>query len=263
MTGAAGSGAAAAEAVYDASEVLRLVDDHVALVLLFGALSFGCLFVYFIETARLGFRHQAAPMTLTAVTAFVAHDGNFVLNAGDWFDGYDHWLLKGFWAALVVTTCIELVFLSTVIRYGREEIAPNLTQPQFTGACLAALVAAISLWAVFKASIDDPLYLTTFMLTIAWCLPSITALYLRRGVRRGMSTRQLVAYVGMTLGYVLLTIVVFELRELWWIALCTLTVAWGTIMAVAVSRAPAWEADTAPRRSRLTAVGGPLDSSAA
>jgi hypothetical protein len=250
--------------VYDAHEVLRLVDDHTVLVLLFGGLSFGCLFVYFIETARLGFRHRAAPMTLTAVAAFIAHDGNFVLNFDDWFDRYDHWLLQGFWLALVATTCFELVFFSLIVRHGREELAPRLSQPQFTGACVGALAAGIALWAVFKASVDDPLYLTTFMLTITWCLPSLTTLYLRRGVRRGISVRQLVAYWGMTLGYVLLTIVVFEFRSFWWIALCAVTLAWGAALAWAVSRAPAWEPepDSAPRRSELDfAPGAPLESS--
>jgi len=249
--------------VYDPHEVLRLVDERTALVLLFGGLSFGCLFVYFIETARLGFRHRVAPMTLTAVTAFVAHDGNFVLNVDDWFSTYDHWLLKGFWLALVITTCLELVFLATIIRYGREEMAPHLSQPQFITVSMGALVAAVSLWAVFKANVDDPLYLTTFLLTITWCLPSLTALHLRRGVRRGMSVRQLVAYCGMTLGYVLLTIVVFEFRSFWWIALCAVTLAWGVAITWSVSRAPAWEPAPAARAPRLTPGVEPVESSVA
>ena len=246
--------------MYDPHEVLRLVDQRTALVLLFGGLSFGCLFVYFIETARLGFRHQVAPMTLTAVTAFIAHDGNFVVNFDDWFHKYDHWLLKGFWLALVVTTCFELVFLRAIVRFGREELAPGSSQQQFTAVCMGALIAGMALWSVFKASIDDPLYLTTFMLTIAWCLPSSTALFLRRGIRRGISVRQLQAYWGMALGYVLLTIVVFEFRTFWWIALCTVTLAWGAVLAWAVSRAPAWEPPAAERASRLTTIPGPLES---
>jgi len=227
--------------MYDPHEVLRLVDDNVVLVLLFGGLSFGSLFIYFGETMRLGFAHHVAPMTLIATTTFVAHDGNFVLNFDDWFNGFDHWLLQGFWAALVITTCIEFVFLWLIVRYGRAEIAPGLSQRQFAIACGLALVGAVALWAVFKSSIDDPLYLTSFMLTISWCLPSSTTLYLRRGVRRGISTRQLGAYWFMALGYVLLTIVVFEFREFWWIALCAVTLAWGAGLWWLVARAPAWE----------------------
>lgn len=170
-------------------------------------------------------------------------------------------MLKGFWLALLITTCFELVFLATIIRFGREEIAPHLSQPQFTAVCIGALVVAVALWAVFKANVDDPLYLTTFLLTITWCLPSLTALHLRRGVRRGMSVRQLVAYCGMALGYVLLTIVVFEFHSFWWIALCVVTLAWGAVVAWAVSRSPAWEPPAA--RSRLTGVAEPLDSPAA
>jgi hypothetical protein len=242
--------------MYDASEVLQRIDDHLALVLVFGGLSFGCLFVYFYETARLGFAHRCAPMTLLAVSVFVVHDGNFVINFSDWFNKYDHWLFKGFWAALVLTTCFELVFLWTIIKFGREEMAPRLSQRQFTLACLGGVVVAAVAWAAFKVNIDDPLYLISFMLTIFWCLPSITTLYMRRGVRRGMSVRQLWAYCGMTLGYVLLTIVVFQFHAFWWIALCAVTLGWGGLMLWAVSRAPAWEPEPVTPRGR-TAVGEP------
>jgi uncharacterized membrane protein len=245
--------------MYDASEVLQRIDDHLALVLIFGGLSFGCLFVYFYETARLGFAHRCAPMTLLAVSVFVVHDGNFVINFDDWFNGYDHWLFKGFWAALVVTTCFELVFLWTIIKFGREEMAPRLSQRDFTFACLGGVVAAAAGWAAFKESIDDPLYLISFMLTIFWCLPSISTLYMRRGVRRGMSVRQLWAYCGMTLGYVLLTIVVFQFHAFWWIALCTVTLGWGVGMLLAVSRAPSWEPEIAtPRGSSRVGEPAPV-----
>jgi hypothetical protein len=239
--------------MYEASEVLQRIDDNLALVLIFGGLSVGCLFVYFWETARLGFAHRVAPMTLLAVSVFVAHDGNFVINFEDWWSTYDHWLFKGFWIALVLTTCFELVFLYAIIRFGREEMAPRLSQRDFTLACIGGTLAAIGGWAVIKENVEDPLYLISFMLTIFWCLPSIGALYMRRGVRRGMSVRQLRAYCGMTLGYVLLTIVVFEFHAFWWIALCAITLAWGVLMLWAVSRAPAWEPErvTPDGRSRV------------
>src|SRR5262249_32370640 len=145
-----------------------------------------------------------------------------------WFNTYDHWLLKGFWLALVITTCVEFVFLTAIVRYGREEVAPHLTQQQWQAMCGVALIGGIALWSVVKANIDDPLYLTTFLLTITWCLPSTTALYLRRGIRRGISMRQVVSYWFMALGYILLTTIVFEFHEFWWIALCVLTQAWAT-----------------------------------
>lgn len=237
--------------MYDAHHVLRLIDDHTLLVLLFGGLSFGCLFVYYGETARLGARHRVAPMTLTAVAAFMPHDGNFVLNYDDWFHGYDHWLLKGFWLALVITTAMEGLFLSQVIRFGREEVAPHLSQPQFMGLCLGSVAGGSALWAVLKANVDDPLYLTTFMLTITWCLPSMTTLYLRRGVRRGISVRQVGAYWGMALGYILLTTVVLDFREAWWLVLCGVTLVWGAALGGLVARAPAWEPEVAGARPRL------------
>ncbi len=229
--------------MYDPNEVLRLVDDNVALVLAFGGLSFGALGVYYYEMATLGFRHRVAPLTLVAVTTFFPHDANFVLNFEDWFSTYDHWLLKGFWAALVVTSLLELVFVAAIVRHGREEMAPGLSQRGFELYCAGAMVAGICLWAVLKVNIDDPLYLTTFMLTITWCLPSMTVLHLRRDERRGFSTRQLVAYLLMALGYVLLTVVVFEFRDVWWLVVCALTLVWGAGLAWSVSRSPAFDPD--------------------
>lgn len=245
--------------MYEPAEVFQQIDDNLALVLLFGGLSFGCLFVYFWETARLGFLHRCAPMTLMAASVFIAHDGNFVANFGDWWNTYDHWLFKGFWAALVVTTCFELVFLYAIVRFGREEMAPGLSQRQFTLACIGGVVAAIAGWGLFKANFDDPLYLVSFMLTITWCLPSISSLLLRRGVRRGMSVRQLRAYCGMALGYVLLTTIVFEFREFWFLAVCALTLGWGLLALWAVGRAPEWEGAPAatvgaPRADRSRAA---------
>ena len=234
--------------MYEPAEVLQQVDDNLALVLLFGGLSFGSLFVYFYETARLGVLHRCAPLTLLAVTVFLAHDGNFVANFDDWWNTYDHWLFKGFWAALVVTTCFELVFLATIVRFGRAEMAPRLTQRQFAGACAGGVLAAIAIWGLLKANIDDPMYLVSFMLTITWCLPSISTLLLRRGVRRGMSVRQMWAYCGMALGYVLLTTIVFEIRDFWFLAVCALTMAWGLLALWAVRRAPAWEPDATANR---------------
>lgn len=222
--------------------MLRLVDDNLVLVLAFGGMSFGALFVYFWETARLGVRHRCAPMTLMAATVFLAHDGNFVINAEDWWSGYDHWLLKGFWLALVVTTCFELFYLATIVRFGRDETAGRLSQAQWTLACVGAAVAAMIGWGLLKEHIDDPLYLTSFMLTITWCLPSISTLLLRRGVRRGLSLLQVQSYWVMALGYVLLTTIVFDFTAFWWLAVCALTLAWGALVIVLVSRAPAWEA---------------------
>ena len=65
-------------------------------------------------------------MPLICTVFYLVHDASFVYRFDEWFNTYDHWYVKLFWAALVLTVAFELVFLSQFIRYGRKELAPNV-----------------------------------------------------------------------------------------------------------------------------------------
>ena len=223
---------------YDPISVLHRIDHHVALTVVLGGVALVCNFVYFYEAARCAARDRCAPFALWATTLFAAHDGNYLLNAHRWFSTYGHWFPELFCFALVVTFGFEVVFIAQTIRFGRPEIAPRLSQRAFAAVVAGALVAAAVIWAVVKQVIADPLYLTSFTVTIAWCLPSATALLLRRGDGRGQSTRQYVAFTGMASAWFACNMLVFgpAFRALALVLLFILAIVWGAAQALALHR---------------------------
>jgi hypothetical protein len=191
--------------VYDPGAVLNQVSNHVVLIVVLGAVALLCNWYYFFECARLARRDRCAPMALWATTVFIGHDGSYLLKFNDWFHHYDHWFPKLFWVGLIVTFSFEVTFFVQTIRFGRKELGPTLNQAQWTAYCLGALVTGIVFWAVAKYYLDDPLYLMTFLVTFGMCAPATIPLMVRRGTRKGVGIRQMWAYLGIGVGYVLLT----------------------------------------------------------
>jgi len=132
-------------------------------------------------------------------------DGSYLLYFDDWFNGCDHWFPKPFWVGLIVTFSFEVTFFVQTVRFGREELGPRLSQAQGTAYCLGALATGIVFWAAAKDSLDDPLYLMTFLVTYGMCAPATLALMIRRGTRRGVGVWQMSAYAGIGVGYLALT----------------------------------------------------------
>jgi hypothetical protein len=223
---------------YDATPVLHRVNGHVVLTVALGGLALVCNFIYFYEAWRCAERDRCAPLALFATTLFAAHDGNYLIDAHRWFSTYGNWFPELFWFALVVTFGFELVFVRQTVRYGREELAPRLSQRAFTVYVAAAILATCALWAVVKQIIVDPLYLTSFTVTITVCVASATALMLRRGSARGQSARQYVAFTGMAGGWFACNMLVFgpAFKGLALVLLFVLTVVWGAGTAYALHR---------------------------
>ena len=191
--------------MYDPIAVLAQVTDHAALVVALGGLALLCNWYYFFECARLARRDRCAPMSLWATTVFIGHDGSYLLFFNDWFHGYDHWFPKLFWVGLIITFSFEVTFFVQTVRFGREELGPRLSQAQWTAYCLGALATGVIFFAVVKDSLDDPLYLMTFLVTYGMCAPATLALMMRRGTRRGVGAKQMWAYAGIGVGYLALT----------------------------------------------------------
>jgi hypothetical protein len=128
--------------------------------------------------------------------------------------------------------------LTQTIRFGREEFAPHLSQRNFTLVVLGAVVAGAVIWAVVKQILDDPLYLTSFTITIVWCLPSATALLMRRGSARGQSVRQYVAFTGMILSWFVCNMLVFgpPFKAFAYVLLFVVGILWGAGQAWALHR---------------------------
>jgi hypothetical protein len=198
--------------MYDAETVLRTVNDNAALVVALGALALAANWTYFFECARLARRDKCYPMALWATTVFMGHDGSYLLMANDWFNGYEgvpgNWFPPLFWVGLIVTFSFECIFFVQTIRYGRQEIAPRLSQQQWTAYCLLAAVTGIVFWAVTKTYLDDELYLMTFLVTFGMCAPATIPLMIRRGARIGVGAVQLWAYALIGVFYIALTVFV-------------------------------------------------------
>jgi hypothetical protein len=191
--------------VYDTTAVLAQVDKHVVAFLALGAIALLCNWYYFFECARLAHRDRCAPMALWATTAFIGHDGSYLLNFDRWFHHYTHWFPKLFWVGLIVTFSFECIFFVQTIRFGRKELAPRLSQPQWTWYCIGALAIGVAFWTITKSYLDDPIYLMTFLVTFGMCAPATIPFMIRRGDRTGTGTRQLWAYLGIGVAYVALT----------------------------------------------------------
>jgi hypothetical protein len=180
-------------------------------------------------------------MALWATTVFIGHDGSYLLMFRTWFHVYDHWFPKLFWVGLIVTFSFEVTFFVQTIRYGRAEIAPRLSQPQWIAYCAGALVTGVVFWAVAKTYLNDPLYLMTFLVTFGMCAPATIPLMIRRGARIGVGSRQMWAYLGIGIGYVLLTTAILRgpFTGFIWILGCLICAALAAIMLVLVYRLPA------------------------
>jgi hypothetical protein len=228
--------------MYDAREVLDRVSDNTVLVLILGGLTLVANYVLFIEWARLAKRDRCSISTLTCVTLLAAHDGSYVLNYDKWFNTYDHWLLELFWVALILTFAWECYFFWQLVKYGREEMAPQLSQRGFTIYCLAAAAAAAVVWGGLKAIIDDPLYAVSFLFTITIVLPASFQLMMRRQSRRGQSMLAICSWLGVGVFYTALTVGVYDITEVWYLLLAALTLAWGIVWILAFQRQPAWSA---------------------
>lgn len=236
--------------MYNAYEVLARVDRHVAWVLILGGLTLISNYVLFIEWARLARRDRCSISTLTCVTLLGAHDGSFVLRYHTWFQVYDHWLMKLFRVGLVLTFAWECYFFWLIIKYGREEMAPELSQRAFAVYCLGAAAAAAVMWGALKTILNDPLYAVSFMFTITIVLPAAFQLMMRRRSRRGQSLLAILSWLGVGVFYTALTVGVYGITQGWFLALAGLTLAWGAVWIVAFTRQPEWSAsphETTPK----------------
>jgi len=206
---------------YDAYATLARVSEHPGPVVALGAVALLANWYYFFECARLSRRDRVPPMALWATTVFMGHDGSYLLKYDTWFGTYDHWFPKLFWVGLIVTFTFEVIFFAQTIRYGRKELAPNLSQRLWTVYCLGAAVVGILFWVIVKSVLDDPLYMMTFVITLGMCVPATIPLLLRRGSRIGVGLRQMWAYLVIGLGFLGLLFGVLQgpfLEPLWWVA---------------------------------------------
>jgi len=128
---------------------------------------------------------------------WLSGDGSVVLDYDFAFNQSGHWYVKAFWFALTITVAFELLYFYMIIRFGREEIAPKMTQTQFTASMLGALVIMFVTYSFIKSHLNDPLFINYFNLAnmagpvFAWSLMS------RRGGLAGTRPLVWINYAGV------------------------------------------------------------------
>jgi hypothetical protein len=233
--------------MYDYALVLAALDANMGKVIALCGLAMACNYTWFIAAVRQGLRDQTVPIPIFCTLFWLAGDASMVARYERWFVEIDHWYVKLFWAALVLTVINELVFLWLTLRFGRKEFAPRLTQPQFTGLVLAWLATMVVGFELVKEWIGDPLYINYFHLANLIGPPFAAAMVVRRGTCAGTSPLIWGAYTVMVASW-------FTATALWFgdafttpghFALYVISTASAAAMFLFVRRLPAASAPLA------------------
>lgn len=215
---------------YQTAAVLHAVDQHMVPILLLCGLALIGNYVLWIENLRLGFREKTYSMPIGCLFFFFPHDLTFVAMYPHWFHALDHWFPKLWWSGLCITACMELAFLVMLLKYGRRELAPRMSQAHFTAIVLLGLVLCSIAWLVVKSAMDDELFLVVFGVTVFWCAPFNMALMARRGSAIGQSELAWLGYQMMPLFYWPATMMLSPgFRDPLWIALGLAAVLGGAV----------------------------------
>lgn len=183
--------------MYQSSEVLAALDRNAVAVIALCGFAMICNYTWFFAAVWRGFRDQVVPIPVFCTLFWLSGDGSMVARFDLWFNVIDHWYVKLFWAALCLTVMTEIVFLYMTLRFGRKELAPNLSQSQFAVVVLVGLGVFILCWEYIKRLIGDELYIDYFHLANMAGPVFAAAQYLRRGTRAGTSTLIWGAYTLM------------------------------------------------------------------
>ena len=216
--------------MYDPVSTLQQIDRHwqVVVGLCLVALIFN--YAYFGEALRRGFRHRTYSMPALVTLVFLPHDISYLLQYDKWFNGYDHWFCKLWWVALIFTSALEALFFWQLLRYGREEILPQLRQSTYVVVMWLALLASALAWWTLKQALQDDLYLFSFGWTLFWGAPLAIPMMLRRGSTSGQSRWMWISYMLMAVFYWAATA---------WMDPYFRSAGWWTVLALALGFAAA------------------------
>jgi len=183
--------------MYDPSAALAAIDVDTPFIM--GCLIVAALFafVYFVIATRLAIRQQVYVVPFAGAALFFWHDLTYVFMYDRWFNHYHHWWLELWWYALLGTVLFEMFMIYQIIRYGHQELWPELSKRAFTVLILLGTLGVGALWGVVKASLNDQLYFLTFAITAVWSVPFHTALMVKRRSRAGQSVAMQLSAIVM------------------------------------------------------------------
>jgi hypothetical protein len=183
--------------MYEAQELLGKIDDHTAPILIGFTVAMIFQTVWMVDAIRVTKREGVYSIPLFCTFFWFAHDLGCAVRFDDWFNTYDHWFMKCFWVGLVSAVILELVFFAQILRYARAEVAPQLSQAQFTALIAAGAVGAVVVWEYTRSIVDDPLYFSGTAPTMFLYLFFSAGLYLRRGGPAGQSALMWIGFIGI------------------------------------------------------------------
>jgi hypothetical protein len=235
-----------AMSTYDPYQALQAIDANIGIIAVGMFLALSLTMLYFFEAIRLGVVQKTFSPPLAATLWFLPHDLSFVLLYDRWFNVYDHWWVKIWWLGLACTVAIELFLLGQVVRYGRKELMPQVSQKAFLWWIVAATLAVGVMWAFIKSIIDDELFFASFFFTIVWPIPFTTAQILRRKSQRGASVLQQSCLAPMAFGLALaLYHIAPFFRSPLFLALVAVTMIWSLYNIWLLRRQPPYVPEVA------------------
>lgn len=150
--------------MYDMNMVLSAIDKNAIAILSLCAAAMICNYIFFIAGALRGFRDKVYPFSVFCTLFWLSGDGSVVLDYDFAFNQSGHWYVKAFWFALTMTVIFEILYFYMIIRFGREEIAPKMTQTQFSASMVGALIITFVSYRLIKENLNDPLFINYFNL---------------------------------------------------------------------------------------------------
>jgi len=173
--------------VYSARELLHKIDIHTAPILTGFSLAMVCQTVGMVAAVRVSARERLISIPLFCTFFWFAHDVGTVVRFHDWFSKYHHWFMKLYWVGLLSAMLLELVFFAQAIRYGREELMPDISERAFAGLIVLGAIGTNIAWEFLKAVMGDPLYQASPALTLLSLPIAGAALMIRRRSVAGQS----------------------------------------------------------------------------
>lgn len=194
--------------MYDTTAVLASIDANALPILLMCGLAMLCNYTWFIAAVRQGLRDRTTPIPLFCTLFWLVGDASMVMRYDLWFNVIDHWYVKLFWAALVLTVICELVFLSLTLRFGHREFAPSLSKNQFVTMILLGVAGMAVAFETVKGWAGDEIYINYFHFANLVGPMCGAAMVMRRGSRRGTTPLIWGAYTVM--------VAAFSLANVFW-----------------------------------------------
>ncbi len=185
----------------DPHAVFAALDDNMIPVFTLATLAMVGNYIWFGGAIAAAKRDHVYAIPLFLTFFWFAHDSSYLLRFDTWFNDYDHWFPQLFWALIVFTVAFEIYYMRQTLLLGKRELAPSLTSLQYRLGFIMCLAAMYVAWIWLQQSMDAPIYLDIFALTVLSYPCLAIAMMLRRGDRSGFNGVMCFGFLQMTVCY--------------------------------------------------------------